>query len=691
MHADFFVHRENREIREKTGGEGPVSDGGKLMMRACLVWICCAAAGWADRADLGSEELERYFEQRVAELEGPLDRVEANDWPSQQAANRKRLLEMLGLSPLPERTPLQPTVTGKLVRDEIVVENLHFQSSPGLYVTANLYLPKKREGKIPAILYLCGHGGVKIDGVPHGNKVHYQHHGIWFARNGYACLVIDTLQLGEIEGVHHGTYNHGRWWWHARGYTPAGVEAWNCMRALDYLETRAEVDATRIGVTGRSGGGAYSWWIAAIDDRIKAAVPVAGIASLRNHVVDGCVEGHCDCMYHLNTYRWDFEQIASLIAPRPLLISNTDKDSIFPLDGVYQVYRPVRRIYELAEAAGNLGLNIEEGPHKDTQPLRTSAFHWMNRHLKGTTPSDTFAMAAVKLFEPGELKVFGKLPADEINTTIDEVFVSKAAEAILPKEASAWQRQKEKWMAALREQSFRGWPTVKTERSAKQLADGVVGTVHTRRMSYQSEDEVTCSITLLHAAGTRLQELTEVDLRIIEGPLPGDLEEPRKPGHALVYLQPRGFGAPRWRAREDERKFVQIRRRFALIGQTLDGMRVHDIRTGIEVLQGIVNAEAVIAVEAQGSAAGNTLYASLFLEKPVESLSLRELATSHREGPIYLNVLKFMDLPQAVAMAAERSALTIEGNQERWEFPKLVAKRFGWPEKQLVIKNAVRK
>jgi dienelactone hydrolase len=298
-------------------------------------------------------------------------------------------------------------VSGKVEREDFVVENLSFQSSPGLYVTGNLYLPKRRVGKVPAILYVCGHGRVQIDGISYGNKVHYQHHGIWFARNGFACLVIDTLQLGEIEGIHHGTYSHDRWWWQARGYTPAGVEAWNCVRALDYLQSREEVDGGRLGVTGRSGGGAYSWWIAAIDERIKAAVPVAGITSLRNHVVDGCVEGHCDCMFHLNTHRWDFDRIAALVAPRPLLISNTDKDSIFPLDGVYEVYRPVRRLYELAGAAGRLGLNIEEGPHKDTQPLRVSAFHWMNRHLKGAEVSDTFEMAAVKMIDPKELKVFG--------------------------------------------------------------------------------------------------------------------------------------------------------------------------------------------------------------------------------------------------------------------------------------------
>ena len=133
--------------------------------------------------------------------------------------------------------------------------------------------------------------------------------------------MIDTLQLGEIEGIHHGTYREGMWWWLDRGYTPAGVEAWNCVRALDYLETRHEVDRKRIGVTGRSGGGAYSWWIAAIDERIKSAVPVAGITDLQNHVVDGMLEGHCDCMFMVNTYRWDFAPWRALVAPRPLLIA----------------------------------------------------------------------------------------------------------------------------------------------------------------------------------------------------------------------------------------------------------------------------------------------------------------------------------------------------------------------------------
>jgi dienelactone hydrolase len=331
----------------------------------------------------GDRMIAEYFRLETEKLKsGCLTEIASlEDWSAKRGEYRRQLLEMLGLDPLPEKTPLVPVVTGKVEHAEFTVEKLHFQSRPGLYVTGNLYVPKNVDPAkpLPAILYVCGHGASKKGDVSFGNKVSYQHHGGWFARNGYVCLTIDTLQMGEIEGIHHGTHNRGMWWWLSRGYTPAGVEAWNCVRALDYLETRPEVDKTRFGVTGRSGGGAYSWWIAAIDERIKCAVPVAGITDLHNHVVDGCVEGHCDCMYMLNTYRWDYPQVAALVAPRPLLISNTDSDGIFPLDGVYRTFEQARRIYRLYDAtekntSAKVALNITAGGHKDTQELQVHAF-----------------------------------------------------------------------------------------------------------------------------------------------------------------------------------------------------------------------------------------------------------------------------------------------------------------------------
>ena len=227
-----------------------------------VLWLSmttsCQSQDQIDPVITAERALHQYFENETDRLTRDClnNIITLSDWEEEKQQRRSELLEMLGLQPFPEKTPLNPIITGGAEADEVVVENLYFESAPGLFVTANLYRPKIQEEPLPAILYVCGHGRVKKNGVSFGNKTHYQHHGAWFARNGYVCLTIDTIQLGELEGIHHGTYREKMWWWNNRGYTPAGVEAWNCIRSLDYLQSRPEVDGDRIGVTGRSGGGA---------------------------------------------------------------------------------------------------------------------------------------------------------------------------------------------------------------------------------------------------------------------------------------------------------------------------------------------------------------------------------------------------------------------------------------------------
>ncbi|MFM7975489.1 MAG: CocE/NonD family hydrolase, partial [Pirellula sp.] len=319
-------------------------------------------------------------------------------------------VEMLGLPDLESRSSqLFAQTTGSLEFENVVVEKLHFQSSPGLYVTANLYRPKQIDKPLPAVLYVCGHGQVKENGVSLGNKTHYQHHPAWFALQGYISMAIDTIQLGEIEGIHHGLYRMNRWDWPSRGYTPAGVEAWNAIRAVDYLVSRPDVDATKIGITGRSGGGAYSWYAAALDQRIQAAAPVAGITDLRDHVNDQVIRGHCDCMFFNNRYGWDYSTLAALIHPRALLIENTDEDPIFPLEGVFRIHKQVRAVYGL-ESKSNLGIHWTTGGHEDTQELQLGCFVWFDRHLLGSKRK--IERAAVPLWAKSDLKVFDRLPAD---------------------------------------------------------------------------------------------------------------------------------------------------------------------------------------------------------------------------------------------------------------------------------------
>ena len=647
----------------------------------------------------------------------------ADDWERLRPLFRRQLFEMLGLDPLPARGALQATVTGVTERDDLVVEKLHFQSSPGLYVTANLYRPKRLTAPAPAILYLCGHGPVISNGVSYGNKVSYQHHGVWFARNGYICLVLDTLQLGEIQGLHHGTYREGRWWWNARGYTPAGVEAWNSIRALDYLQTRPEVDTNRFGVTGRSGGGAYSWWVAALDDRIRAAAPVAGITDLQNHVIDGAVEGHCDCMFTVNTYRWDYPQVAALLAPRPLLIVNTDADSIFPLDGVVRTHRQVRRIYDLLRVGPQLGLVIGPGPHKDTQDLQVPVFRWFNRHLRGNEP--LIEMAAVKLFRPEELKVFSSLPADALNSHIDDTFVSTAAPQLQPVRRDSWAGQREAWREGLRVKVFAGWPEKPCPLQVTVAASAVHGGIRLDLIDFLSQEHLPLRLYVAQPAG--LTNPAEVVVEVL-GPDDGKTQDaglsmarwlaawrvgfggeltdelttctPAPPADEGVFamtqremagshrvwawIAPRGIGLTAWGG--DAQKQAQIRRRFMLLGQTLEGMRVWDLRRAMQALRTRPGLErTMFTLRGTGDQACTALHAALF-EPGIERLELRKLPATYQKGPDYLNVLRVLDLPQTLTLTLERSTVKLTENlPSSWEYTIAALKEMGWGEQRLSI------
>ncbi|MGE5297242.1 MAG: alpha/beta hydrolase family protein, partial [Solirubrobacterales bacterium] len=460
-----------------------------------------------------------------------------------------------------------------------------------------------------------------------------------------------------------------------------------------------------------SGGGAYSWWIAAIDERIKAAVPVAGITDLQNHVVDGCVEGHCDCMFIVNTYRWDYPLVAALVAPRPLLISNSDKDDIFPLDGVLRVHQKVRDIYRLYGAEDKLGLQITEGPHKDTQELRIHAFVWFNRFLKGEDPA--IGDPAESCLEPEQLRVFKELPADEVNTKIQERFVPMASAAAAPQTSQDWTAMRDGWMKALREKVFRGWPS---EREAGPLdidrifsadANGI------RLTAYEYTSQPHARLRLFRVESSQNdRDTTRVRLNVLdeagwtqwlaamrcgfEKDLSGySLPEPNRAAFeamcagleadkcATIYLCPRGIGPDAWTG--DKQKQTQIQRRFMLLGQTADGMRVWDVRRAIAVIKQSDAAKASVTIAAQGNTAGIALYASLF-GPGVDRLDLVDLPQTHAEGPIFLNVLRYMDLPQAVALAAEHTCVQLHTETAApWQFPQAVATGLGWDGNHLSI------
>ena len=667
-HPKSLPHRGTRNILEG------------MKLRLSLIAALFAAVMTSVAAELprGNERIVDYFQAEAAVLAGQClaDVRTVDDWNARRPEYRRQLQEMLGLWPMPERTALKPVIMGRIEQGDFTMEKLQFQALPGLYCTANLYLPKNQSQPAPTILYECGHWRLVTNGISYGNKAMYQVDGAWFARNGYVCLVLDTVLAGEIQGIHTGTRDRGMWWWNSRGYTPAGVEAWFGIRALDYLSTRPEVDTNRFGITGHSGGGAYSWTVTALDDRIKVAAPLAGMADITSHIGDGVLDSHCDCNFFINTYRWDFPQLAALAAPRPLLIGGTDNDGLFNLENTLRIYEKVRRIYKLYDATSKLGLAIAPGPHDEVPELRLAVLRWFNRHLKGIEKTDEPAIVVdtKKFFTPEQLRVFTTLPSDAINTNIAESFVP------LPQPQK---RSAEELQAVLRKRVFNGWPSDDLPLEPKQTFSVERDGVTFSAWDFRSQPGVTLRLYLLEdtamkgMGAVQLQVLGENsspmwlhDLRSgfgvpladepadtsqianIVSPLVSLKARMKSSGASLAWFAPRGVGMTAFVG--DERTRTRIRRRFMLLGQTLDGMRVWDIRRAVQAIHffretGVANVE----LQASDDMAVNALYASLF-EPAVRRMKLQGLPKSQSQGPDYLGILQVTDLPEILEASREK-------------------------------------
>ncbi len=597
--------------------------------------------GVPDTGQPGDAMIQAYLKAKAIELDAKFgdDAESLEVWRSDRERLRGEYLDMLGLSPLPERGDLKATVTGTVEGDGFTVENLHYQSVPGLYVTANLYRPSRIEPgtRLPAVLYVCGHAGMGRD----GGKTAFQSHGIWFARHGYVCLVVDTLQLGEIPGIHHGTYREGRWWWVSRGYTPAGVECWNGMRGLDYLISRPDVDPERLAVTGISGGGAATFWIAAADERVKVAVPVSGMADLESYVGNRVVNGHCDCMFLYNSHQWPWTGIAALIAPRPLLFVNSDADAIFPMDANQRVISRLERLYSLDGAGDRVDAVVSIGGHAYRSDIRQSVYRFINTWLKGdpspVTDGDVDAVAETRPdraypIEPARLRVFptdDDLPSDALNGKIDESFVPMAK--VEPPKEGQIKGWRDRLVGELRRRVFASFPDrIPAARVTK--AYGAVEFIET-------EPELGLDLSLAQWGRPGEGDRVRLILREDDRRPPADAAPP---GEGAYLLSPRGFGTTAWTARNPPN---MIERSHLLVGRTIDDGRVWDVASAARLIAERHGEGTRVEVVGEGRLGLIAALAAL-IEPSIGRVVVSGLPESFAdaEAPVLLNILRVLDV-----------------------------------------------
>jgi len=626
------------------------------------------------RGEPGDRMIQEYLERTAIKIQNSFvaDLTSAADWQIHRPLYREEYFYMLGLSPLPERTDLKATITGTLTGDGFIVDMLHYQSVPGLYVTANLYRPAtvKAGERLPAVFYVCGHSGRGRD----GNKTAYQSHGMWFAWHGFICLVVDTLQLGEIAAIHHGTYNQNRWWWQSRGYTSAGVECWNGVRGIDYLVSRPDVDPERIAVTGISGGGAATFWIAAADERVRVAVPVSGMADLMSYVPNRVINGHCDCMFLYNTFEWPWVRIAGLVAPRPLLFVNSDKDAIFPMDANERVINQLERLYSLYGEGDRVDSVVSVGGHEYRHDIRQAVYRFINTWLKDDSRAVTdgdidiveFPPAkVVHPIEPVKLRAFATdkdIPADQLNTTIDQHFVPMARVAV-PGEGQ-FESWKKPLLAELRRVSFRTLPErVPAGQLQKVQESPVAGRLETEPGIFVRLE----SIQGPFGSGAAKRVLLFVQNAGKGTPLPKWIETIREPDDRVYRCEPRGIGDTRWTAKSPPNTIL---RSHALLGRTADTGRVYDVIATARFLKQIHKAER-IEVTGEGAGAILAAYAALW-EPDIDGVVAHQPFTTHMDAaaPQFLNVLRVADIPDLFGLIAPRS-LTIVSDKR--EFQKTAA------------------
>jgi dienelactone hydrolase len=456
--------------------------------------------------------LEEHYARRGPDVLRALPYPERlEDWTAGRGALRQRLLRALGLDPQwveapPEArgaVPARTTGTVDRAADGYRIELVELQTAPRVYASALLYLPAG---------VAAGDAGARLPAVysPHGHYRTGKHtrsiqiRCANLARRGYAVLIMDAV--GHAERAFMGHREPAA---HALLYAGAslpGLQVLDNIRGLDYLQSRPEVDPSRIGVTGVSGGGNHTMYLAAVDERVAAAVPVCSVEMLESYFRKSqCV---CETVPDLLTFA-DKPHLLGLIAPRPLLIMNGMRDGGFATLSSRRAVDHARRIYSLyADGDARLARYEANVEHSYDRAMREQTYAWFDRWLKGLSAAAAAAGSAeadtwVEAEEDDTLRVWGPFgagaaggrPADAL--TLDGYYAARAADVAPPAgETSPADRRRR-----IVDDLFGGWP------QPSPLAPETVDTL-TRSdcavevLVYWSEDGVPVPALLFRATGS---------------------------------------------------------------------------------------------------------------------------------------------------------------------------------------------
>lgn len=295
---------------------------------------------------------------------------------------RGKIQESFG--PFPEKTPLKPRVTGSVDRPDYRIEKVIFESRPNFPVTANLYLPTRREFPVPGVVGSCGHSA-------NGKAIEaYQSFCQGLARLGYACLIFDPIGQGERSQYPDEHGDHSRIGIGVLEHLYAGNQqflvdeffgswrAWDGIRALDYLLTRPEVDPNHIGITGNSGGGTMTTWLCGLESRWTMATPSCFVTTFRRNLENELPADTEQCPPGIIAAGLDHVDFLAAMAPKPVIMLAQERD-FFDVRGTLEAFEELKRIYRALGVEDKVRLFIGPGPHGYARDAREAMYSFFNQ------------------------------------------------------------------------------------------------------------------------------------------------------------------------------------------------------------------------------------------------------------------------------------------------------------------------
>jgi cephalosporin-C deacetylase-like acetyl esterase len=509
---------------------------------------------------------------------------------------RRKILDLMG--GLPENQgPLDVKQFGTLKGEGFHIEKLAYQSLPGFWVTANLYVPETGNGPFPAVLLTPGHEAT-------GKQSQYSF-GANLARSGIIALAIDPLGQGErlqyFDAAKKASTIGGSTGEHGEANIPAMLIGEDIaryfvndgMRGVDYLITRKDVNADRIGALGCSGGGTATAYLAALDDRIKVAGVACYITSFHELLPSATgVQEAEQSIPHFIERGLDFADWVELFAPKPYAIISTT-DDMFPFEGARQTYEEVKRIYQLYGAQDKLQWITGPGGHGNLGPISPRILGFFLHHLAGGPAGD----AAFTVMRPQHPEDLLCTPTGQISTSLRGETVASIVGAHAPKHAAS---------ANLRED-------IRT----------LAGITADPREGYRPSSGNKAAVLML-------------------GALPGDIDRLTKSGHIVVALEPRpsppgteGLKSPYLGP------FNLLSLRAFLVGKTILGLRVEDTIHAMDELSARPDVDAsAITVYGNGAMGPVVLHAAV-LDSRIRRVVIEHSLDSYRailDQPLHQSV-----------------------------------------------------